>query len=82
MCFGTSVTVTGGAWSYFCLRCVFSKRLLLHLFTHDEEIRVLECDQVRILEFPVCSIGADMMRMPSGDTADSKAMVCTPFGMR
>ena len=82
MCLGTSVTVIGGAWSYFCLRFMFSKRLLLQLFTHDEEIRVLEWDQARIVGFSVCSIGADMTRMPSGDTADSKAMVCTPFGMR
>lgn len=75
--------MTGGVISVYV--CVL-KRLLLHLFTHSEDGRDLsvwsECDQVRILTFSACSMGADMIRMPSGDTADSKAMMCTPFGIR
>lgn len=39
------------------------------------------CKWVRGLEFSPWSSGADMMRTPSGETADSRAMMFTPSGI-
>lgn len=78
-----SVAVT----KLFLYELVFSERLMSHLFSYmvkTAEMLVFGIIRhyVGMPESSVCSIGAEIIRMPSGETADSKAMVSTPFGIR
>lgn len=72
--------VTGGAWSYFWLCVVIN--VSIALAASCDVVDLSTCDQMRDLQLSLCSNGADMIRMLSGETADSKARLFTPFGIR
>lgn len=76
-----SVAVKPGAWSYFCWGLCVCEGICCFQNNGRNQSWVLMWSGEG-LDFSIYSIGADMMRTPSGETADCKAMVWTPFGIR